>query len=267
MKLRIPELGKALVSEYAHQSVGLENNPIRAGESFHIFDLMDKEILAPINFASLSASELLDVSLPRYHSSTDRSATTELMNHILASHWIATTATSQPGTPGLDEMDMRKLAALSIRGTDAEEAYTRGWGGEVALGGYRKSPVGVASDLLRIFPSPREVTACMKRFFEWRDMRHYDKQVHPLIHACHLTAYFVHIHPFPDGNGRVSRMLMHDYMLRQGYLPVVMQNLTRKDYLAMMSACLDGEPSEFVSIVLETQLEELQTLYSRQRME
>ncbi|MBE3048984.1 Fic family protein [Candidatus Bathyarchaeota archaeon] len=42
------------------------------------------------------------------------------------------------------------------------------------------------------------------------DIVHKTKSLHPIIAACQLTAYFVHIHPFPDGNGRVSRMLMHD---------------------------------------------------------
>lgn len=267
MKLQIPELGKALVSEYAHQSVAIEDNPIKAGESQIIFSLVDKEILAPANLAVLSAQELINLSLPQYYSSTSPSAVTELMNHIVASHWIATNATTHLGTPGLGEMDIQKLAALSIQGTDAEAVYTHSWGGRVALGGYRKAPITAASNPLRIFPYPQEVAACMQRFFEWRDARHHEKQVHPLIHACHMTVYFVHIHPFPDGNGRVSRMLMHDYMLRQGYLPIVIQGLERRDYLRMISACQDGEPAEFVMRVLQTQLEQLQTFHARQQME
>ena len=47
---------------------------------------------------------------------------------------------------------------------------------------------------------------------------------------------------------------MHDYMVRQGYLPVVMQNLEREDYLQMVSNSQDGKPEEFVDQVLDTQL-------------
>lgn len=266
MELQIPERGQALVSEYAHQSVAIENNPIEVGESQNIFDLMKKEVLGPSNLAALSAQELAGLSLPHYQSSTNPSAVTELMNHIVASHWIAVNATSYPGTPGLEETEVRQLAALAIQGTDAEAVYSSGWGGRVALGGYRKAPIRVTSDPLCIFPYPQEVAACMKRFFEWRDARHYSQQVHPLIHACHMLVYLVHIHPFPDGNGRVSRMLMHDYMLRQGYLPVVMQDLERKDYIDMISASQDGEPAALVLRVLQTQLDALQVLYARQKM-
>jgi hypothetical protein len=48
---------------------------------------------------------------------------------------------------------------------------------------------------------------------------------------------------------------MHDYMVRQGYFPVVVQNLERKDYLRMVSNSQDGNPEEFVDQVLDTQLE------------
>lgn len=267
MELRIPELGRTLVSEYAHQSVEIEHNPIKAGESQIIFDMVDKEVLTPKPFTNYSTQELTTIPLPQYHSSTNHSAVVELMNHIIASHWIATNAVTYPGTTGLGESDMKELAKLTIQGTDAEALYTYSWGGRTALGEYRKRPMQAASNLLRIFPYHDEVPACMRRFFMWRDSRHYGSRVHPLIHACHTIVYFLHIHPFPDGNGRVARMLMHDYLLRQGFLPVVMQDLERKDYLRMISDSQDGEPAEFVLRVLQTQLEQLKTFYARQKME
>ncbi|KAJ1327400.1 Fic family protein [Microdochium nivale] len=267
MRHCIPELGKALAAEYAHQSVAIEKNPIDAGEFRTIFDILDKEVLVSASLASLSLQDLRSLPLPQYHSSTDPSAVTELMNHIIASQWIATHSTSRTGTTGLTEPEIQKLAALSVQGTKAEDVYKLSWGGSVPLGGYRKTPIGVASNPLRIFPYPLEIASCLERFFEWRDARHHDPRVHPLIHACHMTSYYVHIHPFPDGNGRVSRMLMHDYMLRQGYLPFVMQNLERDDYIAMISNCQDGNPDGFVATVIQTQLEMLQTFHARQQME
>lgn len=78
-----------------------------------------------------------------------------------------------------------------------------------------------------------------------------------------MTAYFVHIHSFPDVNGRVSRITMHDYMVRQGYLPVVIRDLDRKDYLRMISNACNGKPREFITTVLETELKELRAFYWR----
>lgn len=55
----------------------------------------------------------------------------------------------------------------------------------------------------------------MKRFIQWREKAHGKELVHPI--ACQLCAYFL---PFPDGNGSVGRLVMQDYLVRQGYSPV-----------------------------------------------
>jgi len=54
-------------------------------------------------------------------------------------------------------------------------------------------------------------------------------------------------------------MLMHDYLVRQGYLPVVMQGLDRGDYIQMIQDAQDGKPDEFVDRVVATQLEQMQS--------
>lgn len=58
-------------------------------------------------------------------------------------------------------------------------------------------------------------------------------------------------------------MMMHDYLVRQGYLPIVIRGLVRGDYIDMIRAAQEGRPDEFVGTVLRTQLEELQGLQSR----
>jgi len=104
----------------------------------------------------------------------------------------------------------------------------------------------------------------MRRFFQLREETHREKTLHSLIFACQVTVYFLHIHAFPDGNGRVSRVLMHDYMVPQGYLPVVMRAMERQDYLKMIADAQDGKPDEFVVRVLTNQLEALQTFKLRE---
>lgn len=146
-------------------------------------------------------------------------------------------------------------------GVDGHFRYS--WGEKVRLGQYRKAPIGVRSKPLAIFPYHLEVPACMRRFFEWRTKAHQEKRLHLLSLACQLTVYFLSVNPFPDGNGRVSRMMMHDYVVRQGYMPVVMQGLERQDYLRIISDARDGRPDEFVNRALTTQLEQLITFRTR----
>ena len=59
----------------------------------------------------------------------------------------------------------------------------------------------------------------------------------PLLRAAALSFGFVYIHPLGDGNGRLSRFLINDILLRDGFLParvilpvsaVISENATRR---------------------------------------
>ncbi|KAI5923023.1 fic/DOC family protein [Camillea tinctor] len=263
-KPRIADLAKTLVPEYAHQSVLIENNPLGLGDARVISELLDKELFAHVDIASIATGKLAQLDLPQLHPGTkDGSAVNELKTHIVASRWIAETAPALSGTAGMNETEVRQLAAMTVKGMALEEVFANC--GKVPLEEYRNLPVQVRGNPLRVLPYPEEVPACMERFYNWRNREHANKEIHPLILSCHMTAYFAHIHPFLDGNGRTSRLIMQDYMMRQGYLPIVMLNFDRNDYLRMISDAWDGNPGEFVAAVLKTQLDELRTLYFRER--
>ncbi len=64
-------------------------------------------------------------------------------------------------------------------------------------------------------PSPVEVQPLLREFFRW-----YDRNK-PIMHPVELAAgthlRFVTIHPFADGNGRMSRLLMNFVLHKHGY--------------------------------------------------
>lgn len=186
---------------------------------------------------------------------------TEMRNHILASAWVTEVALREPGTAGLDENEIRSVSALMIKETAPETIYAPGWGGRTLPGDYRKIPIRVRSNPLRVFPYHLEIPQLMKEFFIWRDDADARRLLHPLLLACHSYIYFVFIHPFLDGNGTLGRTLMQDYMIRHGYPPVVMQNLDREAYVAMISDCQDGKPDDFVESVLLTQRDMVRTFH------
>ncbi|KAG7070129.1 fic/DOC family protein [Colletotrichum scovillei] len=279
-RLPVMDLGKTLVAEYAQQSVMIENNPLSVTDAIRISDRL-RGGLEQVDLASTPSSELARLvtawTTPRGADITE-SATNELQNHIIASQWIAENAAAKAGTAGLCEAEVRDLAVVSVVNTDSESAYDTWrtdskkaggnlvWGSRVPLGEYRNLPISVRSNRLKIFPYPQEVPACMERFFQWRDLQHREKALHPLILACQMTAYFVLVHPFPDGNGRTSRMVKQDYLARQGYVPVVIRNLQREDYLRMIDGASQGKPEEFVTAVLEAQLAVLHQASARLKM-
>jgi len=64
-------------------------------------------------------------------------------------------------------------------------------------------------------PSPAEVWPALMEFFRWYDL--VKKTLHPVELAAAVHLRFVTVHPFTDGNGRVSRLLMNFVLNKHGY--------------------------------------------------
>lgn len=259
---------RALVPEYAHQSTSLEQNPLHIGDSVVIFDELEKLLFGNIDSLDvMSTSEVSKLALPtpeKLLPGKNANQVAELRNHIFVSRYMTEAALKNPGTTSISIADINQLSMMILRGTDAETLYAFNWGERKHIGEYRSTPIAVKSNPMRIFPYPQEISACMHRYIEWRDRNHTDKILHPIILATHLSTYFLQIHPFLDGNGRLGRVLLADYLIRQGYLPVVFVNLAREDYLKMISDAQDGKPDDLCTIVTQTQLEMMWEMTLRQ---
>ena len=255
-----------LVAEYAHQSVQIENNRLDLGYSIRITEHLADTLFQEVDLGSMPASELakskLSDVMPLFPNA-DANQVMELRNQVVASQWVTQTALRKAGTAGLTEDELKHLLTITIKETNSEDIYRKGWGKRVAPGGYRQTPIRIRSNPLRIFPYHIEVPALMQRFFQWRD-KAIKRGMHPLILACQALVYFVHIHPFPDGNGRVSRLMMQDYMIRHGYIPVTLQGIDREDYIRMIRNAQDGDPGEFVEKIVLTQLDAMITFRLRE---
>ncbi|KAK3688881.1 fic/DOC family protein [Podospora appendiculata] len=241
--MRLPErrsILDSLVAEYAHKSVKIENNTLHLSDSIIINKHPDSNFMKQRDISSMSAHDLTKADLPN----------------------VAKKAMQSLNTPGIDESEVKSISALIVKDTDSEAICSAGWGKRVKPGDYRQTPISVKSNPLRIFPYHDEVPALMNRFFAWRNINK-DGLLHPLILACQATAYFVYIHSFPDGNGRVSRLVFQDALVRREYLPVALPGVGRDDYVRMISLAQDADPSEFVAKVLSAQLGALHTFRSR----
>ena len=64
-------------------------------------------------------------------------------------------------------------------------------------------------------PSPAEVYPLLREFFRWYERD--GKRLHPVELAGLVHLKFVTIHPFADGNGRISRLIMNFLLNRQRY--------------------------------------------------
>jgi len=64
-------------------------------------------------------------------------------------------------------------------------------------------------------PSPVEVQPLLQEFFRWYDRN--KTSLHPVELAASVHLKFVRIHPFADGNGRMSRLLMNFVLNKHGF--------------------------------------------------
>ena len=76
-------------------------------------------------------------------------------------------------------------------------------------------------------PSGNEMYIQIKNFYA--DMP-YKKQLNPIELAAWTHAEFVRIHPYVDGNGRTSRLLMNYQLMLNGFLPVSIAKEDRLRY-------------------------------------
>jgi Fic family protein len=90
----------------------------------------------------------------------------------------------------------------------------------------------------------------MRNLIEWYDL---DEETHPLV-RCALFAYeFVSIHPFQDGNGRLSRLLSTLLLLKHGYTWIQYVSFEheiedrKNEYYGALRRCQNERPEEDVT--------------------
>ena len=99
-------------------------------------------------------------------------------------------------------------------------------------------------------PPPDEAFRQLECFYA--DIAAIRPKMHAIEYAAWTHAEFVKIHPFVDGNGRVSRMLMNYQLAAAGYLPVSIPVERRLEYFgALESYASNGELSPFAVLVGE----------------
>ena len=76
--------------------------------------------------------------------------------------------------------------------------------------------------------------------------------LHPVEQAAMLHSEFVKIHPFVDGNGRTSRLLMNLALMQHGYPPAILPVSKRlRYYNALDKAHVDNEYDDFINLIIE----------------
>ncbi|MCB9245614.1 MAG: Fic family protein [Flavobacteriales bacterium] len=124
----------------------------------------------------------------------------EALNHSEALDLVKSLA--KPGTV-LTERTVKQIHQIVLRGIDPANA-----------GVYRSVPVMISGSR-HIPPQPYLVPKQMEEMFRWY---HFNRSIlHPVVLAAEMHERLVSIHPFIDGNGRTSRLVMNLILLGNGY--------------------------------------------------
>lgn len=124
----------------------------------------------------------------------------------------------------------------------------------IIVGGIYRNEEVIISGASHTPPARNEMYVQIKNFFA--DLI-YKKDVNPIELAAWTHAEFVRIHPFQDGNGRTSRLIMNYQLMSCGFLPISIAKENRLDYYnALDKYASEGILDDFINMLGD--LEEVQ---------
>lgn len=100
-----------------------------------------------------------------------------------------------------------------------------------AAGKIRTYNVGISGSKFRP-PYPIELDLLLRDFFDWYNQN--KKKLHPVHLAALAHLKFVTIHPFGDGNGRISRLFMNYVLNKKGYPMLIIPYTQRMSYYSAL---------------------------------
>ncbi len=91
----------------------------------------------------------------------------------------------------------------------------------------------------------------MGELIQWYNAEVKKRELHPIELAALLHYKFVRIHPFDDGNGRISRLLVNYVLLKNNLPPIVIKSSDKKNYLDALNKADAGNVDAFIEYIAE----------------
>lgn len=138
----------------------------------------------------------------------------------------------------ITEWHIKQLHSLVLKNIDQENA-----------GQYRKVNV-LISGATHTPPASVMVPEQMQALIEW--YQNEAQQLHPVERAARLHGELVKIHPFTDGNGRTSRLIMNVVLMQAGFPAALIQvNQRLAYYQALDKAHTTGNYRDFIQLIVQ----------------
>jgi len=157
----------------------------------------------------------------------------EVINHQDAIFYVEDIVRSEEP---LSEWQIKNLHRLVLKGIDDRYA-----------GVYRDQQVFI-SGATHTPPPPLKIQEQMDALMNWYNDE--AQELHPIVRGAMLHAIFVGIHPFIDGNGRTSRLLLNLELMKAGYPPIIIRVENRLAYYNTLDKAHTTEDYEgFIELV------------------
>lgn len=170
----------------------------------------------------------------------------EAVNHSHAIDFIKEIANdSEPIT----EHNLLQIHSLILQGIDNANA-----------GKYRNVQV-LISGAKHVPPQPYLVAKQMEDLFFWYNEN--KNVLHPVELSAEMHERLVTIHPFIDGNGRTSRLLMNLILLQNGFPIAILKGDAEnrlKYYSALESAQTENDKKPFLNLITENVRETMERI-------
>lgn len=137
----------------------------------------------------------------------------------------------------ISEILIRNLHKIIIQETDKE------WAGK-----YRNANV-IISGSKHTPPDALQVPQKMRELMIWLNSQKNKSNIVELAALLHHK--MVYIHPFFDGNGRTSRLVMNLLLMQAGYPLVIILKNDRKKYYDVLSKADDGKYESLVKFIAQ----------------
>lgn len=87
------------------------------------------------------------------------------------------------------------------------------------------------------YASPEETPALMSDLVAWYNTAEAEGVLTPIELAALFHYRYIRIHPFEDGNGRISRLLVNYILSRHNYPMIVVKSKDKENYLTALNQC------------------------------
>lgn len=147
----------------------------------------------------------------------------ELRNHKIAIERIRQQATRRKAAIGLEfTKELHEILSDEVLPRAASKGAAK------VVGQYRKDNPLHRLYFHEIVP-PEKISYHMRKLVQWFGSEE-AKRTHPVQRAALAHYKLITIYPWPHHSGKVSRLLMNTFLLRDGFLPAVIHAVERQRY-------------------------------------